>query len=207
MSYSKVDAAVSAILSPLFRKSTVFIPKRSSRLLNIGCGRYPKPDFINLDYEWHPGVDVCWDVTKGLPFGDSSMDGVFTEHCLEHLPYSAIHGVLKEVRRVLAPMGTFRISVPDGEAYLRGYAMGKALPLADRDSADGIYSPIKSVNRVFRDFAHLYAYDFDLLRQLLLKHGFANVQRVDFGAGRDSRLLVDRTESRPESLYIEAWTS
>ena len=56
--------------------------------LDLGCGPNVHENFINLDYLWHPQIDVCWDVTRGLPWADGSLQGIFSEHCLEHVPFA-----------------------------------------------------------------------------------------------------------------------
>ncbi len=91
------------------------------RYLDVGCGFHTNPGFINLNYDWNRGVDLCWDVSKGFPLEDATLDGIFTEHCLEHLPLSVTDDVLAEFRRMLRPGGTVRVIVPDGELYLSRY--------------------------------------------------------------------------------------
>ena len=118
--------------------------------------------------------------------------------------------MLQECYRVLKPGGTIRIIVPDGERYLTGYSdiirgdSNKKLPYAEVDALDGIYSPILSVNRIFRDHGHLFIYDFDLLHAMLVGSSFVDIRKEQFKSGRDPHLLID-TESRAiESLYVEA---
>lgn len=178
--------------------------------LTVGCGRNIQDEFINLDYHWRPGIDLCWDVTKGLPLKDESLKGVFTEHCLEHLAFESIGFVLNEFRRVLKPGGTVRIIVPDGGLYLSRYAEtvggkpGTGIPYAEGDCREGVYSPILSVNRLFRESGHQCIYDFHLLELLLKKEGFVKIRRESFRAGRDAQLLIDSESRRAESLYVEA---
>ena len=50
---------------------------RYLQYLDIGCGPNPSPDFINLDYLWRPGVDLCWDVAHELPLAGDSLAGIF----------------------------------------------------------------------------------------------------------------------------------
>jgi len=188
---------------------------RGLTYLDIGCGLNPHDGFINLDYLWHPKVDVCWDITRGLPFADGSMRGIFSEHCLEHFPLPAALALLREVRRVLAPGGTVRIVVPDGGLYLRLYGhhhagdVSQRFPFQDKESFGGFWTPMLSVNRIFYQdreslFGHRTMFDFDLLSGLLGSCGFTHMECRQFGAGRDPRLLIDTPARAVESLYVEA---
>jgi predicted SAM-dependent methyltransferase len=183
---------------------------QNKRLLDIGCGPNTHQDFINLDYGWHPGVNLCWDITRGLPIRSNSLEGIFTEHCLEHISVNHIIPILGECIRVLEPGGTIRIILPDGELYLKGYVAllqdknATALPYAMRDRIDGLYSPIMSVNRIFRDEGHEFIYDFDCLVKLLERVGFQCIEKLSLGKSRNSKLLIDSRSRAIESLYIEA---
>jgi predicted SAM-dependent methyltransferase len=213
-SYAKVQAFVARVIRN--RRFQIHRP-RIKRLdyLDIGCGPNTHEHFINLDYLWHPTVDLCWDVTKGLPFTSQSLRGVFSEHCLEHFPLPAAVALLREVCRVLRPDATLRLVVPDGELYLRTYASrlagddGPRFPYEELESADIPWTPIVSVNRIFyqdRDslFGHRVIYDFQLLAAVLHQCGFGHVERSGFGRSRDSHLLIDSPGRRVESLYVEA---
>jgi SAM-dependent methyltransferase len=208
-SYFKVQRLIAGCIrgNPLF---TDRYTTQQKSYLDIGCGPNTHPEFINLDYGWYPGVDLCWDITKGIPLSDSSIEGIYSEHCLEHISFLSIESILGECFRVLRPGGTLRIIVPDGEIYLTGYSdllrhkEAQELPYSYRDSKDGLYSPIISVNRIFRDEGHEFIYDFDCLEKLLLKTGFGQILKLSFGHGRVPSLLLDSSSRRIESLYIEA---
>jgi predicted SAM-dependent methyltransferase len=177
-----------------------------ARYLNVGCGKKARPDFVNLDYTWQPGVDLLWDLNWRLPFHDGVLKGIYTEHCMEHLPFELVTGhILGEFQRVLAPGGRLRLIVPDGGLYLKLYAeaatnAGVSFPLCD----EALVTPMMYVNRCFRDHGHLYAYDFETLRHFLLKAHFSSVERRTFMDGADTALLLDSPERAPESLYLEA---
>ncbi len=118
--------------------------------------------------------------------------------------------VLEECQRVLKPGGTLRLVLPDAELYLTAYSeivrggSQLALPYAEGDGVDGLYSPILSVNRIFRAHGHRMMYDFDLIEKLLERKGFVEVRREAFQTGRDPRLLVDSKLRAIESFYAEA---
>jgi predicted SAM-dependent methyltransferase len=82
------------------------------RNVNIGCGPYKEPDYINIDINPRWGPDVVRDIRKGLPFDDSSVDMLLASHFLEHLSIEEFMEVMEECYRVLKPTGSFRIIVP-----------------------------------------------------------------------------------------------
>jgi hypothetical protein len=47
-------------------------------------------------------------------------------------------------------------------------------------------------------------YDFDLLRNMLFRVGFAHVRHEGFSRGADPKLLIDTPARAVESLYVEA---
>jgi len=203
-SYGKVQTFISSFV----RGKHAFIRKnriKDKTLLNIGCGPYTNEDFINLDYEWRPHLDICWDITvKKFPFPDASLEGIYTEHCLEHIPYEKCFENLKEFYRLLKPGGTVRIIVPDAEIYFDAYQARKTdksvrLPYDQKEE-----TPAISINRIFRANGHLFIYDFETFEMNLRKVGFKNITKESLGKGRDPRLLIDRPERAVESLYVEA---
>jgi hypothetical protein len=183
--------------------------------LDVGCGSNTHEGAVNLDYLWHPGIDVCWDVLRGLPFPDQSMKGIFSEHCMEHLgPQDGLR-LLGEFHRILRRSGILRLVVPDAELYLRTYVSqldgdpGRCFPFQDQESRSPAWTPMHSVNRVFYQdreslFGHRVMYDFPMLSAALMRSGFARVVRCEFGKGSDPALLLESPERRVESLYLEA---
>lgn len=213
LSVRKLKPRVRRAISSVVRNRRMFIPARAVRgqeYLNLGCGHFPHDDFINLDWIWNRRVQIVWDLGRGIPLDDASLRGIFSEHCLEHLPLDVGGRVLGECHRVMRPGGTLRIVVPDGEMYLSGYTArtrGDAtitLPFSDHDEYRGVYTPIMSVNRIFHEHEHRFIYDYETLRCLLEMNGFVDIERSGFRQGRDTKLLIDREERAPESLYVEA---
>jgi predicted SAM-dependent methyltransferase len=203
-SYSKVQIFISNII----RGKKAFIKWdniKDKTLLNVGCGPFPKENFINLEYTWAPNIDICWNiVTKPYPLKDQSLEGIFTEHCLEHIPFESCVANLKEFYRLLRPGGIARIVVPDGEIYCDLYNRRKSdksinMPYGEQEATGMI-----SINRIFRGNDHLFIYDYETMRLLLEKAGFKNIEKQRFRKGADPRLLIDRKEREVESLYVEA---
>lgn len=70
-------------------------------------------------FESIPDNVVVHDLSRGIPFPDSSVDAVYHSHMLEHLDRALAAELMDEVRRVLKPRGLQRIVVPDLEALCR----------------------------------------------------------------------------------------
>lgn len=214
-SYSRVQALVSAL-----RRNRRWQLRRpglaGKRYVNVGCGPNVHPDFINVEYQWLPGVDLCWDLTRGLPLATGSVQGVYTEHCLEHFSLPAARALVAEFFRVARPGSVVRVVVPDAGLYLDTYRRkmdGDAtakFPFEDAVHArDRLVSPMVDVNAIFytdRDSpaGHRCLFDFALLAELLGSVGFTEVTRCSFRAGRDPKLLIDSPGRQIESLYVEA---
>jgi predicted SAM-dependent methyltransferase len=137
------------------------------------------------------------------------MKGIYTEHCLEHISFASCQQTINELFRICKPGGVVRIIVPDAELYIDLYTRSKngenvIFPyVTDNDIHRGI-SPIISVNSVFRDHGHLFAYDYSCIAMMLNKAGFRTTKKESFMKGRDSTLLIDSESRKIESLYVEA---
>lgn len=183
--------------------------KTDGLVLDVGCGPNPRSSNLNLDFHWRPGVDICCDITRGLPLADSYVSGLFTEHCIEHIRFTAALDAFGEFHRVMKPGTYARIIVPDFEIYLDEYLRfrntGEArMPHAADDPIRGMYSPLISINRIFRGHGHQFIYDFATLSLMLSHAGFVDINKRKFGDGADKRLLLDSPERAIESLYVEA---
>lgn len=78
--------------------------------LNIGCGNDIREGYVNLDKVPLEGVDVVWNVEKGLPFEDELFDEVLCKDILEHVDDYVL--LLREIHRVLKVGGRAVIEVP-----------------------------------------------------------------------------------------------
>jgi len=86
--------------------------KNGLAYLNIGCGSIFSSDWNNIDFIKNKDV-LFWDIRKGLPFPDKSMDAVYFSHLLEHLSPTEATNLMSEVNRILKTGGIVRIVVPD----------------------------------------------------------------------------------------------
>jgi predicted SAM-dependent methyltransferase len=191
---------------------------RGKEYLNLGCGGNILRNYINLDYGWVRGIDLCWDIRKGIPLPSNSMRGIFTEHTLEHFTWrDAIRVFLPECFRILREGGVLRITVPDAELCLRTYEEARARGetgtsfRAPYDGGDRIpLTPMMHVNNTFRriyeplEVGHKFVYDFQTLEYFLHCVGFVDVTKESFRRGRDPMLLADYQKRAAETLYVEA---
>lgn len=91
------------------------------KMLNLGCGAWWHPDWINLDLESHAPEVIAHDLSQGIPFDADSVDVCYSSHVLEHLRPNEAETFLREQHRVLKPGGTLRVVVPDLEQICRLY--------------------------------------------------------------------------------------
>jgi SAM-dependent methyltransferase len=207
LSYGKIQVLVATLI----RGRRAFMNfKTKGLVLDVGCGSNIHTENLNLDYGWRPGIDICCDITRGLPLADNYVGGIFTEHCIEHISFDSALFVLREFYRVMQPGAYVRIIVPDFEVYIDKYngfrETGElSMPYASGDArSDGIYSPAMSVNRIFRGHGHQFIYDFATFAVTLRSVGFDEINKASFGHGAAPSLILDTPGREIESLYVEA---
>ena len=155
-------------------------------VLDNGVGDYREP--------WkHRGK--AWD--SALPAG--VYDVLFTSHMLEHVPHFRVEKTIAEFNRILKGGGRIRILVPSLKKYATAYVNGDASYFTGSDHESGhlgiggsfvrkLISPggqtlaiSREMDEIIGGYAHLYSYDFDMLRILLEKWGFGKVTESEPG--------------------------
>jgi predicted SAM-dependent methyltransferase len=211
-SYTKFHQFVNKFFTPWILNKRIFVPNRllkGKEYLQVGCGYNIYSDFINMDIEWKPNV-IPWDISvikdDNYPIETSSLEGIYTEHCLEHIPFSSTKDNLKEFYRMLKPGGTVRIAVPDGELFIDMYLKARngepyEIP-HEEELAEP--TPMMVLNKVARGYGHLFLFDFDTFKYLMEEIGFKDIKKETFRHGRNPKLLVDSELRKAESLYVEA---
>ena len=170
--------------------------------LNLGCGRHPRPGWLNVDL--HRDADLQLDLRSAWPFADGSAAVIYSEHFFEHLEYpDEVVAFLAESRRVLAPGGVFSVGVPDTETLLQAYARRDAAFFQHCHDVGWhpawCNTPLHSVNYHFRQGReHKWAWDLETLARVLEEAGFVEARERPFDPALD-------TESRREgTLYVDA---
>lgn len=96
------------------------LPQQSfvmTRKLNLGCGQFHKPGYVNVDHLAVPPPDVKHDLNSlPYPFTDGEFERIEADHLLEHLddPF----GVMKEFHRISKNGAVIHIKVPH---FTRGF--------------------------------------------------------------------------------------
>lgn len=83
--------------------------------LNLGCGRWKLPGYLNVDVQPEVQPDQVVDLERiPWPFPDGAAEEVVLTHVLEHLgeQKSTYLAILKELYRICAPGALVRITVP-----------------------------------------------------------------------------------------------
>jgi len=203
-SYSKIQR----ILTPIIRSQKFFINFKKIQTLeylNVGCSSNIHEGYIHLDYNWHYKLDICWDINKlPYPLKKKSLKGIYSEHCLEHITLNSFKRNIEEFYRLLAPGGTIRIVVPDGEKYVNWYLDIKSGKVRQALYGELEPTPMMNLNDIFRNYGHQYIYDFETIALILNNFGFIDIKKEKFRQGRDKFLLIDLERRADESLYIEA---
>lgn len=95
------------------------LPKEiAGTFLHLGCGPQIYEGWVNIDkFHDDPRVEK-YDMYR-LPYDDASVNGIYSSHSLEHLPFRRARAALVEWARVLAPQGRLFLAIPDLETIMR----------------------------------------------------------------------------------------
>ncbi len=148
-------------------------PEAADVLVNVGCGDQPLPGFVNLDLD--RDADLKLDVRRGLPFADGTVDGIHSEHFVEHLTQGELLAFLRECRRALRPGGVVRVATPDLAEIVRCYAdpdWHERCGLKDY-GYDWLANPCEMLNVCLRDWGHQHVVDATELKRLARLAGLA----------------------------------
>ena len=139
------------------------------------------------NYQFH---GKCWD--SNLKHND--YDILFTSHTLEHVPHYRLEKTMYEFNRILKLNGTIRIVVPSLQKAAMAYIkknknffknsahysdhMGVGASFVRLIVSPGSQSILfsREMDEYFGGYAHLNAFDFQMLKTLLEKWGFGNIR-------------------------------
>lgn len=180
------------------------VARRDLVRVNVGCGPFAAPGWINADLRPGSGVDLWGDLRDGLALDDQVADTLVAMHLLQDLSWLDIPGVLAEFHRVLKPGGTLRAGVPDLDRALRAYSEGDAsyFLVPDRDARR---IGAKLVTQIIWYGSVLTPFTYDYAEEVLLAAGFREVRRCAFRqTGAADPLIVALDNRERETLFVEA---
>lgn len=173
--------------------------RRPGKRLHLGCGLRRLPGFVHVDNRPGTDPDLIADVGNLEGVEDNSVELVYACHVLEHIPRPDVADVLREWRRVLAPGGTLRVSVPDFRMLAHMY-------VGDRVSLWRLRGPLFG-RQDYPENTHYACYDYELLAWTLGEARFYDVRRwmpaQVHPAGYDDFSLA-RIDGTLISLNVEA---
>jgi hypothetical protein len=177
------------------RRQITEVSRQSPVRLHLGCGFEHKAGWTNIDLVGSK-ADIFWDLRRGIPFADNSVDAIFHEHLLEHLPMRTGLSFTDDCYRALRPGGVLRVVVPDAGRLIRDYVED------DPSLLQRCPTGLIAVQSLFYDWGHVAMYDAATLCSLLRVAGFSDVSERAYGESLIDG-APDTAARRSESLYVE----
>ncbi len=157
--------------------------------LNIGCGPSPMPGWLNTDLlldrlpwrapsENEKHFDFPLDITRQLPLHDDSLDAIYGEEVIEHIPLERALYFFREAKRALRPGGTLRMTTPDLDGVLA--LASNTVEDADIENYRQVWlEPVWSrevwTNAMFHYWGHQFLWSRPYMERALLDAGFTSV--------------------------------
>lgn len=192
------------------------------RKINVGCGDSLYPDYLNIgywkelpeagfgDYYGDGRFLLNWDLSKGIPLKENSIDTIYNCHFLEHLSFEEAFAFLRESHRCLAPNGLMRIVVPDLRKWVKSYLEDDLLITRYREEcfrSDPRYStPGLVFMGMLHGHGHRFGWDATSLGSILSGLGFISIRERLYQESEISNILeIERSHPLRalESLAIE----
>lgn len=151
-----------------------------------------------------------WDLRRGIPYPDNSVDLIRASHLIEHFTLEEAHNLCREIYRVLKPGGFARILTPDAHLILKHYLNGDMSYFNQIQPPEYIQAPTEGekLSRLLfsGDYSHKAIYDFGMLKNFLHQAGFelGKVYLVGAGFSRSLAMQQEAPDQHTEvSLIVE----
>ena len=138
--------------------------------LHLGCGKVHIDGYVNVDFNYLPGVDVVANVRHLRSFEEDSAAVIYACNVLEHLGRWEYMPALQRWYALMTKGGVLRVSVPDFEALCEYYMETKDL--------ETLYSALYAGQDEPGNY-HYWCWDFNALKKDLESVGFVDVRRYD----------------------------
>ena len=191
------------------------IPKVEYRTSNFDFNN-DRAELVRTDRRLaKPALSIVYNVSRSLPFEDSSIGGINMSHMLEHFRRDDGLRLLAECRRVLELGGILRISCPNLRRYAVAYANNDA---AFFESAEirwaNRYPGLTTLGGRFAGkaydndlvYGHKWFYDAESAILLAREAGFSRVEeRAMHNSALPNIAAVEPVYRGGESFYVEAY--
>jgi hypothetical protein len=172
--------------------------------LNVGASPiWEKEGWHTLDHKLKENSKegIAGDAAS-ISLADQTCETVFCSHMFEHIPHTKLETILLEFNRVLEKEGVLRILLPDLKKVAEAYVNKDETFFREAKDEDEslrvdlglggmfmnfIVSPgqdtilmNRKLDKYIAGYAHVYAYDFEMLRILLKRAGFTNISQMGF---------------------------
>jgi predicted SAM-dependent methyltransferase len=149
--------------------------------ISIGSGLVDLPGFITTDIVWW--APRYLDIGRPWPMPAGSVNAVYGDNVIEHLPLPAARLALRNALAALRPGGAIRLATPDAEATARAYLDDDDLAERhlDRHRRHGFdvdhRVDLLRITYTLHGHERGYIYDETSLTAELLRAGFGQVRR------------------------------
>lgn len=132
--------------------------------LNLGSGKHPWPNAINVDYDER--ADIVGPIDS-LPFEDESVNEIYAIHLFEHLNRTELDKPLNEWKRVLKKGGKLILEMPCLTRIAEMVLEGESDP---KKTLFGIFGDVREKSPYMR---HQWCYTEKEIKLILEEFGFS----------------------------------
>jgi len=199
-----------------------YIDTHDIRKLQLGANRNGLTGWLNTDLHTIKGKAVALDVSRPFPIPDNSIDYIYSEHLIEHIPSNIGAHMLSECKRILKPdTGVFRVATPDLDVFLglldddlseeQEQYIKWFVDLCLHDYTP--YNGLEVVNHIFKGWGHQFIYNEKHMMASLREAGFKNIKRCKVGVSEHEALngiemhgnaIENQAQNEFETMVFEA---
>lgn len=164
-------------------------PKGEAVVLNIefGCGETINKGFVGCDVREFPHVKYICNAWEIMDHGvePDSVHCIYSRHFLEHLTLYEANKTLEVWNKILIPGGMLMITVPDVRFHMAQWMHPKRKELlnysetmtVEQWAITGLWGHQRETDQGEVWDIHKSGYDFELLNDKLIQHGFKGIIR------------------------------
>jgi predicted SAM-dependent methyltransferase len=177
------------------RQIDAYFQNHEIRMLHLGASDRILVGWLNSDLEPAGKSHVFLDATKRFPFGDGSLDFVFSEHFIEHIDRSEGERCMREIYRCLKPGGVMRVATPNLIRYVQLFRANlepretEYLRQFQEKFHLNSISPCISLNHLVYNWGHRFLYDEAELIRLIQSAGFTTISQAPVGKSDYAQLV------------------